>query len=73
MGLIISEHLAKELADFFSSLSEHDLEMLQVSTNNLTKRLKGMAKRQPNGCSMGRWDDRNGITPNEVEADDSNP
>ncbi|MEK7169169.1 MAG: hypothetical protein AAB778_04105 [Patescibacteria group bacterium] len=30
-------------------------------------------KKQPTGSSSGRWDDIRGVTPNEVESDDSNP
>lgn len=47
--------------------------MLEVQTKNWTAQLMAAAKRQPNGCSMGRWDDRGGATPNEVESDDANP
>ncbi len=48
MALTISKDLRKQLTDYLSSLSEHDLEMLESSTKKLTGRQRTMAKKTTN-------------------------
>ncbi|WKZ25463.1 MAG: hypothetical protein QY322_03700 [bacterium] len=73
MTLSIPENLKEEMADFLGSLSDRDHKMLQLKVKGMTNFLRKAARRMPNGCTIGRWDDKGGQTPNEIDTDDTNP
>ena len=71
--MAISQELAKKISDFVAFLTPKDLETIERNVVAFKKQAIRLASKPPTGCTMGRWEDRDGMVPNEVVSDDANP